>query len=92
MCPQARPFPDLRDPHAPVRLPAHRDPVEPRSRVQARTKSVAAPLIGSDAPNIKVLTYVEPVNAIRNLAVRTRLLDAWTEVGVLQSDAVLVAA
>jgi hypothetical protein len=34
-------------------------------------KSVAAPLIGSDAPNIKVLTYVEPVNAIRNLAVRT---------------------
>ncbi len=88
----ARPLPDLRDAHAPVRLPAHRDPVEPRSRVQARTKSVAAPLIGSDAPNIKVLTYFEPVNAIRNLAVRTRLLDAWTEIRMLQSDAALIAA
>ncbi|HWY52884.1 MAG TPA: hypothetical protein VNZ03_00370 [Terriglobales bacterium] len=82
-----RPFSDFRDAHASVRLPPHRDPVEPRSRVQARTKSVAARLIGSYAPNIKVLTYFEPVNAIRNLAVRTRLLDAWTEVGVSQRDA-----
>jgi hypothetical protein len=85
--PKSRPFPDLGDAHTAVRQPAHRDLVQPRSRVQARTKSVAAPLVCADAPNIKVLTYFEPVNAIRNLAVRTRLLDAWTEVGVSQRDA-----
>jgi hypothetical protein len=49
----ARPLPDLRDAHTPVRLPAHRDPVQPRSRVQAGAESVAAPLVGADAPNIK---------------------------------------
>ena len=86
------PLPDLRDAHTPVRLPAHRDPVQPGSRVQAGAKSVAAPLVRADAPNIEVLTCFEPVNAICNLAVRARLLDASTEIGVLQRDAPLVAA
>jgi hypothetical protein len=31
----ARPFPDLRDAHAPVWLPVHRHPVQPRSNIQA---------------------------------------------------------
>jgi hypothetical protein len=88
----ARPFPDLRDSHAPVRQSSHRDLVQPRCRIQARTKSVAAPLVRAHATNIKVLTCFEPVNAIRNLAVCARLLDASTEVSVLQSDAVFVAA
>jgi hypothetical protein len=39
-----------------------------------------------------VLTYFEPVNALGDLAVRARLLDASTEVGVLHRDAALVAA
>jgi hypothetical protein len=39
-----------------------------------------------------VLTYFEPVNAIRNLAIRARLLDAWAKIGVPQRDAVFVAA
>jgi len=55
----ARPFPDLRDAHAPVWLPVNRHPVQPRSRVQAGVESVAAPLVRADAPNIE-----EPVNAV----------------------------
>jgi hypothetical protein len=39
-----------------------------------------------------VLTDPQPVNTIRNLAVSARMLDAWSEVGVPQRDAVLVAA
>jgi hypothetical protein len=39
-----------------------------------------------------VLTYFEPVNAIRNLAVLARRRDSRTEVCVLQGDAALVAA
>jgi hypothetical protein len=39
-----------------------------------------------------VLTDLQPVNAGRNLAVLTWLLDAWTGVGVPQCDAVFVAA
>ena len=46
----ARPFPDFRDAHAPVRLPTHRDPVQPRSRVQAGAESVAAPLVRARRP------------------------------------------
>ena len=34
----------------------------------------------------------QPVNAGRDLAVLARLLDAWTDVGVPQCDAVLVVA
>jgi len=88
---QARPLPDLRDADAPVRQPAHRDLVEPSSRIQTGSESVAAPLIGSDAPNIKVLTYSEPVNSVGDLAIFARLLDSRAKVCVLQSDAVLVA-
>ena len=40
----------------------------------------------------QVLTYFEPVNAIRNLAVCARLLDSWSEVRVSQRDAAVVAA
>ncbi len=83
---------DSRDAHASVRQPAHRDLVEPSSRVQTGAESVAAPLIRSDAPKIKVLTHFQSVNAIRNLAVRARLLDSRTEVRVSQRDAALVAA
>jgi len=39
-----------------------------------------------------VLTDPQSVNAVRDFAVLARLLDAWTEIGVLQRDAVLVAA
>jgi hypothetical protein len=39
-----------------------------------------------------MLTHSQPVDAVGDLAVRARLLDAGTEVSVLQSDAVLVAA
>jgi hypothetical protein len=39
-----------------------------------------------------MLIDFEPVNAVGDLAVRARLLDASTEVGVLQRDAALVAA
>jgi len=88
----ARPFPDFRDAYAPVRLPAHRDLVQPRSRVQTATKSVAAPLVGADARNIEVLTDFQPVNAVGDLAVLARLLDARTEEGVSQRDAVFIAA
>ena len=89
---QARPFPDFRDAHAAVRLPAHRDPVQPRSRVQAGAESVAAPLVRADARNIEVLTDFQPVNTVGDLAVLARLLDARTEISVPQRDAVLVAA
>jgi len=88
----ARPLPDFRDAHDPVRLPTHRDPVQPRSRVQARTKSVAAPLVRAYPSDIEVLTDLQPVGAVGNLAVLARLLDASTEIGVSQRDAVSVAA
>jgi hypothetical protein len=45
-------FPDLRDAHTPVWEPAHRDPVQPLSRVEAGAKSVAATLVHAHARNI----------------------------------------
>ena len=89
---QAGPLPDFRDAHAPVRLPAYRDFVQPRSRVQAGAKSVAAPLVCADARNVEVLTDFQPVNTLGDLAVLARLLDSRTEIGVSQRDAVFVAA
>jgi hypothetical protein len=86
------PFPDFRDAHAPVRLPMHRYLVHPRSRVQTGSESVAAPLVRADTANIEVLTDPQSVNAVSYLAVRARLLDAGTNISMLQSDAVLVAA
>lgn len=88
----ARPFPDFRDAHAPIRLPAHGDPVQPSSRVQPGSESVAAPLVRADARNVEVLTDSQPVNALGNLGVLSRLLDSWTEKGVSQRDAVSIAA
>ena len=41
---------------------------------------------------IEVLTDFQPVDAVGDLAVLARLLDARTEVGVLQRDAAFVAA
>src|SRR5271155_3254846 len=90
--PKSRPLPNLRDAHTSIRQTAHRDPVQPRSRVQTGAESVAAALVRADAPNIEVLTYFELVNAVGDLAVRARLLDARTEVGMPQRDAVLIAA
>jgi hypothetical protein len=43
-------------------------------------------------PNVEVLTDLKPVNAVGDLAVFARLLDAGTEVSVSQRDAALVAA
>ncbi len=83
---------DSRDAHASVRQPAHRDLVEPRSGVQAGTKSVAAPLVRPDALDVEVVTDLEPVNAVGDLAVLARLLDSRTEVSVSQRDTALVAA
>ena len=87
-----RPHTNFRDPHASIQLPAYRDLVQPRSGVQPRSESVAAPLVPPDAANVEVLTDFQPVNPVGNLAVLARLLDAWTEIGVLQRDAVSVAA
>jgi hypothetical protein len=39
-----------------------------------------------------MLTDFQSVNAVRDLAVLARLLDAWTEIRVLQRYAALVAA
>jgi hypothetical protein len=89
---QLRPFPDLRDAHAPVWLPAHRHSVQPCSSIQAGSESVAAPLVCAYTLNIEMLPDLQPVNAGRDLAVLARLLDAWTDVGVPQCDAVFVAA
>jgi hypothetical protein len=44
------------------------------------------------ARNVEVLTDFQPVDEGRDLAVLARLLDAWTDVGVPQCDAVFVAA
>jgi hypothetical protein len=85
-------LPNFRDAHAPVWLPAHRHPVHLRSGVQAGAESVAAPLVYADARNVEVLTDLQPVDAGRDLAVPARLLNAWTDVGVPQRDAVFVAA
>ena len=90
--PKSRPLANLHDAHAPVRLPAYRDLVQPRSRVQAGTKSVAAPLVSAHASNVEVLSDLQPVDAVGDLAVRARLLDPWTEIRMLQSDAPFVAA
>ena len=92
LCSHARPFPNLREAHAPVWLPAHRDPVKPGSRVQAGAESVTAPLVCADTLNIEMLPDLQPVNAVRELSVAARLLNAWTDVGVPQCDAVFVAA
>jgi len=37
LCSHARPFPDFRYAHAPVRQPTHRHPVQPRSSIQSRS-------------------------------------------------------
>jgi len=86
------PLPDLRNANAPTRQPAHRDPVQPRSSIQAGAESVAAALVYAGARNVEVLTDFQPVNAGRDLAVLARLVDAWTEIRVPQRDAVFVAA
>ena len=75
-----------------MRQPTHRHPVQPRSRVQAGSESVAATLVRADAPNIEMLTDFQSVDAVRELSVRARLLDAGTDVGMPQRDAALVAA
>jgi hypothetical protein len=87
-----RPHPDLRDAHAPVRLPAHRHSVQPCSGVQAGAESVAAPLVYADTRNLEVLPDFQPADACHDLPVLARLLNAWTDVGVPQCDAVFVAA
>lgn len=38
----------------------------------------------------QVLTDPQSVNAVSDLAVRARLLNSWTEIGVLQRDTVLL--
>lgn len=81
-----------RDAHASVGQPAHRDLVEPSSRIQTGSESVSAPLVRSDAGNIKMPPDPQPVNSVGDLAIRARLLDPWTEIRMLQSDAMLVAA
>jgi hypothetical protein len=92
LCSQARPLTNFRDAHTPIRLPMYRDLVQSHSRVQARAKSVAAPLVRTHARNIEVLTDFQPVNTVGNLGVLARLLNSRTETGVLQRDAVFVAA
>lgn len=83
---------DFRDTHAPVWQPVNGDPVQSRSRVQAGAESVAAPLVRADARNLEVLPDFQPVNAGRDLAVLARLLDPWTEIGMLQRDAAFIPA
>jgi hypothetical protein len=88
----ASPQSNLRDAHTPVWEPAHRDSVQPRSGIQPGAKSVAAPFIRAHVSDIEVLTDFQPVNALCNFAVLAWWLDAWTEMGMLERDAVLVAA
>lgn len=88
----ARPSPNFRDAHASVRQPAHLDPVQPRSRVQAGSESVPASLVRAEASNIEMLTDPQPVNTFGDFGILAQLLDAGTKVSVLQSDAPLVAA
>ena len=88
----AAPHPDFRDSHASVGQPAYRDLVQPRSGVQTGAKSVSAALVCTHARNIEVLTDLQPMNALGDLAVLARRLDPWTKVGMSQGDAVLVAA
>jgi hypothetical protein len=80
---QARPLPHFRHTHTPIRLPLHRDFVQPRSRIQTGAKSVAAPLVCTDAPNIEVLTDFQSPKALGNLGILARLLNSRTEIGVL---------
>ena len=75
-----------RDVHASVRLPAHRHPVQPRSRNGIGCGSARL----SRCRNVEVLTDLQPVNAGCDLAVLARLLDAATEVRVPQCDATRV--
>ncbi|HWY53618.1 MAG TPA: hypothetical protein VNZ03_04100 [Terriglobales bacterium] len=42
--------------------------------------------------NVEVLTDLQPIDAVGDLSVLARLLDARTEEGVFQRDAALVAA
>jgi hypothetical protein len=90
--PDGRPPSDLRDAHTPVRLTAHRDLIHSQCRIQAGSESVSAPLVCADARNVEVLTDFQFMNSVGNLAVRSRLLDTWTEIGVLECDAVSIAA
>jgi hypothetical protein len=89
---QARPLPDFRDAHTPVRLPTYRDLVQPHSRIQAGAKSVTAPLVCANAGNIEMLTDPQPVNTLGNLGILARLLNSRTKIGVSQRDAMFVAA
>jgi hypothetical protein len=88
---QAVPLPNLRDAHTPVRLPTHRDLVQPHSRIQAGAKSVPTPLVRTDARNVEVLTDFQPVNTLGNLGVLARLLNSRTKIGVSERDAVFVS-
>jgi len=88
----AAPHPDFRDAHTAVRQPAYRDLVQPCSGVQAGAKSVSAALVCAHARNIEVLTDLQPMNALGDLAVLARRFDPWTKVAMSQGDAVLVAA
>jgi hypothetical protein len=82
LCSHARPHPDFHYAHAAVRQPAQRDPVQPRSSIQAGAESVAAALFYADARNVEVLTDLQPLNAGRELSVPAgpREVDLSTEV------------
>jgi hypothetical protein len=58
--------------------PRRRDLVQPHSGVQARAESVAAPLVSAHPSDIEVLTYLQPVDTVGDLAVGAGLLDART--------------
>ena len=60
--------------------------------MEARTRASRGRTVRADARNVEVLTDLQPVDTGRDLAVPARLLDAWTDVGVPQCDAVFVAA
>jgi hypothetical protein len=64
---------------------------ESRNR-QARAESVSTPFVRAYAANIKVLTDFQFMNTVGNLAVLTGLLDPQTEIGVLQRNAIPIAA
>lgn len=86
------PLSNLRDTHIAIRLAAHRNFIHSQCRIQPGAESIAAPLVRADTPNVEVLTDFEPVYAVGNLAVRSRVLDARTEISVLQRNTVPIAA
>ncbi len=99
LCLEIAPYPCMLD-HSPTLVTRTLPSGSPRTETLSSRAAAYKPernrlRLRSSVPmpaNVEVLTNFQPVNTVRNLAVLARLLDAWTDVGVSQRDAVFVAA